>query len=104
MAAPLPSGQNVRDLLCCDWREEQQAVERGSMVGGARLWADVQLRYKIAPAEQFTPKSGATLDFDREINQTQNPLIGAAELKQVLKLQGGFPSIHLIPNHEDLLI
>ncbi len=74
------------------------------MLHKARLGGDVERGDEVSPTEQLATKGAAIVDFDGEIGQTEDALAGEAEARQSALPESALRPIHLIADHQDLLV
>ncbi len=74
------------------------------MRAGIRLRADVELCDQIAPAQQLAAQGGARLNLDGQVHQAQHAFVGEGKAGAVLRAQEPHRPIHLVADHQDLLV
>jgi len=96
--------QQERDLLGRDGPQLQECPEGGRVRFRISLVGGVETRGKVSPTQEFPEESGPESTPQGQIRQAKDPLVPSAEAFPVSLTEEPRRTVHLVPNHENLLV
>ena len=96
--------QQERDLLGRDGPQLQECPEGGRVRFRISLVGGVETRGKVSPTQEFPEESGPESTPQGQIRQAKDPLVPSAEAFPVGLTQEPGRTVHLVSDHENLLV